>query len=149
MTTRPLTANRLHETSLAQEIQFLLARARAQGNSRANELLAAENLKVRSFSVLSLACSGMNPTQRELGEFLHLDPSQIVALVDELEKRGLVKREVDPSDRRSKIITATNDGHALYDRAYALTMAAEDDYLGTLSRRERTQLRAILQKIAF
>ena len=48
--------------------------------------------------MLTLANSGLEPTQRELADFLSLDPSQIVALMDELEKRGLV----DPGARASR-----------------------------------------------
>lgn len=149
MTITQESLNRLQESSLAQEVQFLAARARSLGSGRANHLLSDVGLKVRSYSVLSLACSGMNPTQRELGEFLLLDPSQIVSLIDELEKRGLVQREVDPQDRRSKIITATTLGQELYEQAYEIVMSAEEDSLATLSKRERAQLRSILQKIAF
>ena len=140
---------RLQEASLSQEVQFLAARARSVGSSKANVLLSQLGLKVRSYSVLSLACSGLQPTQRELGEFLLLDPSQIVALVDELESKGLVNREVDPTDRRSKIITATEKGQQLYSQAYDFVMTAEEDSLATLSKREKAQLRSILQKIAF
>ena len=101
---------RLYTTDLASEIEFLTARARSLGSGRANNMLAELDLKVRSYSVLSLACSGQNPSQRELADFLSLDPSQIVALVDQLEKRGAVTREADPRDRRSKVIAPTPAG---------------------------------------
>lgn len=87
---------RFLEAELSQQIQFLTARARAKGSAKGNEALVDLGLKVRQYSTLSLAASGLKPTQRELGAFLDLDPSQIVALVDFLEKRGLVAREVDP-----------------------------------------------------
>ncbi|MDF2499054.1 MAG: MarR family transcriptional regulator, partial [Arthrobacter koreensis] len=64
---------RLYSSDLANETEFLAARARSVGSRRANEHLAALDLKVRSYSVLSLACSGLNPSQRELAEFLFLD----------------------------------------------------------------------------
>jgi hypothetical protein len=51
---------RLESTELAAEIEFLTARARSIGSGRANQLLADLDLKVRSYSVLSLACSGEN-----------------------------------------------------------------------------------------
>src|SRR5699024_2801972 len=91
-------AARFQHTELAREISFLTARARARGNASANRLLAELDLKVRPFAVLAMACSGTNPSQRELGNFLDLDPSQVVALVDGLEKRGVIRREPDPRD---------------------------------------------------
>lgn len=140
---------RLQGARVASEIQFLIARARGRGNAHANLLLAELDLKVRHFAVLSLVCTEEQPTQRELGEFLDLDPSQIVALVDTLEARGALRRETDPRDRRSKIVVATEDGRALHEQAAALTRRSEDVMLQTLSPRERRQLRTLLQKVAF
>jgi len=72
--------------TLADEIEFLTARARSVGTGHANLALANLGLKVRGYAVLSLATSGLNPSQRELAAFLRLDASQIVALIDELQQ---------------------------------------------------------------
>ncbi|GLB69338.1 ranscriptional regulator [Arthrobacter mangrovi] len=140
---------RLMAAELADEIEFLTARARSVGSGRANIALKELDLKVRSYSVLSLACSDLNPSQRELADFLSLDPSQIVALVDELERRGAVTREADARDRRSKVIAATPEGRRLYKQAFALVRTSEEHSLGELSHEERGQLRALLRRIAF
>ena len=142
-------ADRLRDTDLANEIEFMTARARSIGSARANAMLAELDLRVRSYSVLSLACSGQNPSQRELAGFLSLDPSQIVALVDHLENRGAVTREQDPRDRRSKVIVATPSGRELYRRAVAIIEQAEDLSLQGLSPLEREQLRSLPRRIAF
>ncbi|WP_457966211.1 MarR family transcriptional regulator [Arthrobacter sp. D1-29] len=140
---------RLLNSPLVSEIEFLTARARARGSAKANALLAPLELKIRSYAVLSLACSGAAPSQRELAEFLLLDPSQIVALVDGLEQRGLVKRETDPRDRRSKVIKGTAKGQRVLDQAAAATQQAEDQAMGDLTTAERDQLRDLLRRIAF
>jgi DNA-binding MarR family transcriptional regulator len=145
----PAGIERLESTELAAEIEFLTARARSLGSGRANQLLADLDLKVRSYSVLSLACSGENPSQRELADFLSLDPSQIVALVDQLEKRGAVVREADPRDRRSKVIAATAAGRRLYQAAAAVVRESEAHSLRRLSAAERDTLRSLLRRVAF
>jgi DNA-binding MarR family transcriptional regulator len=144
-----MTLDQLTTSALATEIEFLNARARSIGSAIANDLLQEFGLRVRSYSVLALACSGFGPTQRQLAEFLRLDPSQIVALVDELESAGFVRREPDPTDRRSKIIVATTAGERLYSRAAEATRRAEDLALTALTSAERDQLRALMTKIAF
>lgn len=136
-------------SELTSEIEFLNARARSIGSAVGNRLLSDLGLRVRSYSVLALACGGLGPTQRQLAEFLRLDPSQIVALVDELEAAGLVRREPDPTDRRSKVIVATDAGEARYREAAKLTRRAEDIALAVLSPAERDQLRSLLEKVAF
>src|SRR5688572_915440 len=91
----PDSPTRLAETSLAEEIEFLAARVRAIGSAHANTSLGTLDLTVRSYSVLSLAASGLGPSQRELADFLSLNPSQIVTLVDRLVEQGLVVRKQD------------------------------------------------------
>ena len=141
--------HRLSNNTLGDEIEYRTARARALGSAKANALLEPLGLRVRSYTVLSLACSDTDPSQRELSEFLLLDPSQIVALLDGLEQRGLVKRETDPRDRRSKIIKGTARGRELLAQAAAATQQAEDQAVANLSPAERDQLRALLRRVAF
>ncbi|BBH68494.1 ranscriptional regulator [Actinoplanes sp. OR16] len=141
--------DRLLTSDLAADPAFLLARARAVTSGAANVRLAALGLKVRSLSVLWLAGQDLGPSQRELSEFLGLDPSQVVALVDELQGRGLVERQPDERDRRSRIIVATVDGRRLLKRALAEVRAAGDASFARLTDEQRKTLAELLLKVAF
>jgi DNA-binding MarR family transcriptional regulator len=55
--------------------------------------------------------------QRDLAAMLSTDRPYTTLLVDDLERRGLVERTVDPDDRRSKIVTATPAGIAAAELA--------------------------------
>src|SRR5699024_8399135 len=146
LTSNELDPSPLRDTELVQEIQFLTARLAAKGNNHANKLLEGLDLNVRQFSVLALAASDLKPTQREMSAFVALDPSQIVALVDTLEDRDLVKLGTDRRDRRSKNIVATDAGEKLYRKARATTITAEVHVLANLTEAERDQLRELLTK---
>lgn len=141
--------SRLSSSSLGRDIPFLMARARAAISGNANAALAAVDLKVRTYSILRLAGDGLNPSQRELSEFLNLDPSQIVALVDELQGRGMITRQPDPRDRRNRIIVITPAGRRLLRRATALAQAADDQVLAGLAPDERIALNGLLTKVVF
>ncbi|MCD1144335.1 MarR family transcriptional regulator [Kocuria sp. LUK] len=141
--------DRLAGAGLAAEPFFLMARASTMGSSQANRALAELGLKVRHYSVLGLACSGLEPTQRELSQFLVLDPSQIVAIIDELERRGAVERRTDPRDRRSKILVPTPAGEELYSRAQGLVAGATARSLAALTEEERDRLLDLLRRAAF
>ena len=130
-------------------LSFLLARANALSLAAGNAALAAHGLRVRSYSVLALAASGRRPSQRELAELLRLDPSQVVALVDELQRRGLVLREPDPVDRRANVVIATDQGAALYAEAAAAVARAQGHLFEGLSTTGREQLAALLRRVAF
>lgn len=146
--TKTSKAELFMKSDLSQELDFLIARMRAIGSARANHALKPLGLKVRSYSVLSLACDDISPTQRDLAEFLSLDPSQIVPLVDGLEADGLVQRMPDPADRRSKVVIATEAGRTCYAQARKATARSEAETLSPLDESERTQLRELLGRVA-
>lgn len=50
---------------------------------------------------------------RDLCAALVTDPPYITVIVDDLESRGLVEREVNPADRRSKLVRVTDAGRAV------------------------------------
>lgn len=139
--------DRLWETAVGGDLAFLMARANAVSLSSANAALSAHGLKVRSYSVLALATTGTRPTQRELSEFLKLDPSQVVTLIDQLEGRALVRREPDPGDRRANVVVATDAGRALYAQARAATQAAERSAFSALSEDDLATLASLVRTI--
>lgn len=139
---------RFASSRLAQDPMFLMNRFGSLGSALTNGYLRELDLKVRHYSVLSLACEVESPTQRELSDFLVLDPSQVVALVDHLEKRGLVCREPDPRDRRSKIIVPTPRGREVLAQAELQAGQAAARVQSNLTDAERTTLHKLLRKLA-
>ncbi len=138
--------DKLVAASITNDVGFLLAKLHAAGSVLNNRSLADFDLKERSYSVLILANSGLEPTQRELADFLSLDPSQIVALVDDLEKRKLVVRAPGKQDRRAKTVTATAAGAELCARAGKAASRAEVEALQRLSADEVAAMKALLRK---
>jgi len=135
--------------ALIEDMSFLLARASALSNAAGNAALAEFGLKVRSYSVLELAASGTRTSQREIAEFLRLDPSQVVALVDKLQRAKLVAREPDERDRRANVIVATPLGVETLESARARVRAAAESLHGDLTADERTTLTELLRRTAF
>jgi DNA-binding MarR family transcriptional regulator len=137
------------EPPLSDEVEFLAIKASAAGTRLARARLKPLGLSVRSYAVLAVSATPSGRTQREIAEYLDLDPSQVVGLLDELESSGLVTREVNPSDRRARLVRATAEGRALLAAARSETAAAEAEALAMLSREERDTLLRLLRKIVF
>jgi DNA-binding MarR family transcriptional regulator len=135
--------------SLSDDLSFLLARANAISLAAGNAALAAHGLKARSYSVLVLTTDDARPSQREIAEFLRLDPSQVVSLVDDLQSRGLVERRTDPADRRANVVVATDAGRRLAAVARESARLAEEQVHGQLSSGERQTLTGLLRVLAF
>lgn len=136
-------------SALSDDLSFLLARANAISLAAGNAALAAHGLKARSYSVLLLTTEKARPSQRELAEFLRLDPSQVVSLVDDLQSRGLVERRPDPADRRANVVVATDAGRQLATVARETARRAEEQVHGQLTLEERQTLTALLRVLAF
>jgi DNA-binding MarR family transcriptional regulator len=82
----------------------------------------------------------------EMARSIGCDPSYITALVDDLDERGLARREPAPDDRRVKIIVLTDAGRALareVDAVLSIPPAA----FASLTQRELRQLRDLLDKV--
>jgi len=135
-------------TALSADLGFLLSRTSGLVVRASNAALAAEGLRVRQYSVLVLACdSTAGMSQRELAQQLGLDPSQVVALVDELADAGLVERRPDPADRRTRLVVATSAGRRTRQAAEARVAEAAVEPLRSLTEEEHGTLRRLLGRV--
>jgi DNA-binding MarR family transcriptional regulator len=75
-----------------------------------------------------------------ISETLGLSLPAISRSVDGLVRRGLVKREEDPRDRRSKLVTATARGRSTYERLSALRLAGIRAFVAELDPEEQRAL---------
>jgi len=83
-------------------------------------------------------------SQRELAGRLHCDPSNVTYLGDRLEERGLIKRRIDPSDRRVRMVSLTSAG--LRTRNKIVRAATTNSPLARLSRNDQRHLYELLAK---
>lgn len=82
---------------------------------------------------------------RYLAERLSCDPSNVTAFVDRLEQSGLVRRGVDPGDRRVKALTMTAKGRRVR-AAMAEIIATYPPSLTGLTTTEQVTLLRLLNK---
>jgi len=84
-------------------------------------------------------------SQRELAACLHYDASNITAIVDGLERRGLVRRQIDTSDRRVRRLVLTDAGKEVLAKLHALLLE-DAPIIGELDAADRHLLRELLAK---
>lgn len=65
------------------------------------------------YAVLQALANTPGVDQRTLARSIGFDTSTIAAVVDRLEARALVRRQIDPADRRVRLLSLTDAGHAL------------------------------------
>jgi Transcriptional regulators len=123
---------------------YLLLKAGTHLHAVIDHTLAEIDLTGRHLLVLGFASRGDPLSQQMVSVRLGLDPTIVVALVDELETRGALTRERDPEDRRRHQLKITPKGRKLYDTAVRAVSAAEREFLAPLDRAEREKLRELL-----
>jgi MarR family transcriptional regulator, lower aerobic nicotinate degradation pathway regulator len=125
----------------------LLARANARAASiRIEAFAAAGSSGYASRLLASLADEGL-ASQAELSRRTGIDPSDVVAVIGDLEAGKLVTRERDPADARRNVISLTRAGRTELVRLDAVIADIQDRFLAPLSAAERAQLTRILTKL--
>lgn len=92
------------------------------------------------FAVLLTVRDRPGIDQSRLGEATSIDLATLAPLVHRLELRGLLVREVDPANRRRKLLTLTAEGIATLDRLLPLGEAVDEAVLGGLPEAKRAAL---------
>jgi DNA-binding MarR family transcriptional regulator len=83
---------------------------------------------------------------KELAHAATIDAPAATVAVNDLEDRGLVVREIDPANRRCKIVSLTEAGQAMVHEIDAITDPAPDS-LVALDDTELETLKAILVRV--
>jgi DNA-binding MarR family transcriptional regulator len=139
---------RLASTPPFQGIAYLLSTLGYESSRRFKQALEPLDLEPRHFAVLRAIDYDDGQPQQALAQRLQIPPSRMVAIVDELEDRGLLERRPDPDDRRVRTLHVTAAGHTLLEQAFALAVEHDQKVASVLDEQERAQLREYLQRIA-
>jgi DNA-binding MarR family transcriptional regulator len=99
------------------------------------------------FGVLVLISANPGLTQSRLAGATHLDRSTMVAVIDQLETRGLVERRASPTDRRSNALVLTAEGEALLKQLKRRIKAHEARIAAAMTPREAETLVALLTRV--
>jgi len=86
-------------------------------------------------------------TQQTLCGQLHLDPTNLVTILNELEDRGYATRRRDPQDRRRHLVEVSKKGLAVIDKVSEVMDGVEEELLEGLDPAERRELAGILTSI--
>ena len=85
-------------------------------------------------------------TVQDIQNALHVAQPTASGLVKRMEKKGLLKR-IDSKDKREKVITLTEEGHAAITNARKGMISTESILLASLSEEESKQFHSLLDKV--
>jgi MarR family transcriptional regulator, lower aerobic nicotinate degradation pathway regulator len=134
--------------ALMERVGFLLAMAKGGAEAICMAALQPLGLHVRQYGLLLVLATEGPLSQGELAEWVRTDRTTMVALVDDLEERGFVRRERNPDDRRAYLLQLTGEGKGALTRGSGLMRRAESQLMRSLEEGERTRLIELLGKVA-
>lgn len=87
-------------------------------------------------------------TQAALAREIGADKTRIIGVLDDLEERGLIRRQPDPTDRRARLLSLTPTGHRLRDTVQEAIQQREERLLARLPEDDRRGFLNALQALA-
>ncbi|HEY6891148.1 MAG TPA: MarR family transcriptional regulator [Solirubrobacter sp.] len=107
----------------------------------------AGRVALDEFALLARLAELGPSSQKALGERLRKDPADMVRLIDAAEANGIVRRDLDPADRRRRVVSLTPAGEAKLTAATQTARHVQDELLAPLSAAERVTLHELLERL--
>jgi DNA-binding MarR family transcriptional regulator len=114
---------------------------------RFTEALAPYGLRPRHLSALIELRDHGELSQQALCGRLHVDPTNLVEILNELEDKGYASRRRDPEDRRRHRVEVSKKGLAVIDKVGAAMDGVEDELLADFEPADRAELERLLLSI--
>jgi DNA-binding MarR family transcriptional regulator len=129
-------------------VPFLLAQVAAQAASEFAKRIAPLGLTPPNAGILRLLGRSAGMSQRQVAQTLHMHASRLVAILDDLEARGLVTRGENANDRRTHALRITEKRQETLAEIGRAARAHSESLSAALNEEEQAQLYNLLERIA-
>jgi len=136
------------ERGPAGSVAYLLSQVGARSAQEFARLLAPLDLAPADAGILRLLRQSPGISQQGLAQTLGMHASRLVAVIDALEKRGLVVREPNAKDRRLYSLRLTDAGMEILRSIGQVARAHNELMCSGLEAEECAELLRLLQRIA-
>jgi len=124
-----------------------MMRATDAVTTRMHQHLADTGLTLSQFGVLEVLYHKGPLCQRDIGRKILKTSGNMTTVIDNLEKRGLVVRKQDPTDRRRMSVQLTNSGFDLIQALFPIHADRAEKTFAVLQADELELLGQLLKKI--
>lgn len=131
-----------------RSVAFMLSSLGYAVSRRFHQALEALELEPGEFALLRAVAVSEGEPQNALAERLHISPSWMVAVVDELERRELLERRPHARDRRVRNLHLTAAGKKLLRQAERQAQRFDGEVTHSLDETELRQLLDLLDRVA-
>ncbi|MFT4081369.1 MAG: MarR family transcriptional regulator [Nocardioides sp.] len=124
----------------------LLRHAHSKAARAFNTALEPLGIQGKHFGVLIVLSQDGSVNQRILTERLGADKSATGRTLDELEQRGICRRNPDPTDRRAHAVSLTAKGMRLFAKAEQIATKVTADLLADFDQDDQHRLLELLHR---
>jgi len=105
------------------------------------------DLSRQEWRILATLGESTQLSAKQLGQQTNLEKMPASRAINKMLKQDLIAKSLDKSDKRSSLLTLSNDGKALYQRLAPLAKKREQELLSVLDNKELEQLNVLLAKL--
>jgi DNA-binding MarR family transcriptional regulator len=134
---------RLETPGVAYLISVLGTASSQRWQTRMGEL----GLDPREVVVLRMVAAEPGRSQRSLAPALQVRVTHLVAVIDEMQRKGFIERRPNLVDRRAHALYLTDHGHRTLNEVMVISEAHERELTGPLDERARLQLQNLLVRM--
>ncbi len=133
----------------ADKVTILVKKSSLQFEKIANPILQKYNLTGAQYKILKYLISHQDKQVRQvdLEKFYSMTHPTTIGLLKQLEKKGFIQRQKNPSDGRSQIVLLTDQSFEMKDELLSVGELLEKQFTAALAEEERLQLVKLLQKL--
>lgn len=133
----------------ADKVAILIKKTALVIEKLSNHVLAPYELTHTQYKILMLLCREPDRSLRQIDIETHFGMTNptVTGILQNLEKKGLIRRIPNPDDKRSKLLTLTEQTLAMKEELCALGESIEWQITANLSEDESLQLIELLKKI--
>lgn len=142
MSTESSAASDPHEV-----LGYLLKHATLKLTALADAALEPLGIDSKDFGVIRVLAHREPASQLQVARTLGIDRTTMVAVLDALERKGVVSRRPDPADRRRNVVELTERGLRIHEAADAAYREAEGAFLGGIGPGAADQFRRTLRAL--
>lgn len=130
---------------LGSKLGFLLLAGWRQAQWEFSRHFKDIDITPASFGVLQLVQENPGCGVGQVGRAMGIAPNNIARMVDQLCKRGLISKEVSPTDGRGRILTITSSGTQFLESLNEIHQAYEKEFHEMVGEDRVDALRALLK----
>jgi DNA-binding MarR family transcriptional regulator len=132
---------------LTTRVGFLLNRMAIRIRQMTEEALTPLSIFPKHYALMAVIKANGPTTQQAIGDALKVDRTTMVLLVDDTESKDIVVRNPHPTDRRCYLLSLTDNGQKIFEKAHHLVKKVEDEFFNVLEQQEKEHLVTLLGKL--